>query len=26
MLPFFDGSGANPDDAMQPLEEIFHLD
>ena len=26
MLPFFDGSGAAPDDAMQPLEEIFHLD
>jgi len=26
MAPFFESHGAKPDDAMQPLEEIFHLD
>lgn len=27
MAPFFEAAdGGNPDDAMQPLEEVFHLD
>lgn len=26
MAPFFDSSGARPDDVMKPLPEIFHLD
>jgi len=26
MAPFFENIEANPDDEMQPLEEIFHLD
>jgi L-rhamnose mutarotase len=26
MAPFFENIAANPDDEMQPLEEIFHLD
>jgi L-rhamnose mutarotase len=26
MAPFFENIDANPDDDMQPLEEIFHLD
>lgn len=26
MAPFFEGLTGGPDDEMQPLEEIFHLD
>jgi L-rhamnose mutarotase len=26
MAPFFEALTANPDDEMQPLEEVFHLD
>jgi L-rhamnose mutarotase len=26
MAPFFETLRANPDDEMQPLEEVFHLD
>jgi len=26
MAPFFEALTANADDAMQPLEEVFHLD
>lgn len=26
MAPFFEGAGTAPDQQMQPLEEVFHLD
>jgi L-rhamnose mutarotase len=26
MAPYFDSLGGNPDEAMAPLEEVFHLD
>jgi L-rhamnose mutarotase len=26
MAPFFDNSNTSPDDAMKPLQEVFHLD
>ena len=26
MAPFFESLGGRPDEAMQPLEEVFHLD
>jgi L-rhamnose mutarotase len=26
MVPFFESTGAKADDAMKPLQEVFHLD